>query len=59
MRGGETGTETQARPREDVKTHAKVKVQTKLCCHKPRDPKNHQALEKTKKDPPLECVEGE
>ena len=49
----------QESPCEDVKTHAKMKLQIKLCYQKPRDSKNHQALEKTEKDPPLECVEGE
>ena len=65
MRGGEgragegRQAETQERPCEDVKTHATMKVQSKLCYQKPRDSKNHQALEKTDEDPPLECVEGE
>ena len=54
-RGGETGTETQERPRENPREDEGT---VKLCYHKPRNSKNHQSLEKAKKDPPLECLGG-
>lgn len=62
MRWPERGRERMGEPQRprggQVKAHVKMKVLVKLRHNKPGTSKSHQSLEKAKKDPPLESLEG-